>query len=41
MYRLTSYRLFIFGPYVLCRNGYVQDVSYHYAEYHGHQVPWK
>jgi len=30
-----------FWPYVLCRNRYVQDVSYHYAEYHGHQAPWK
>ena len=28
-----------FGPYVLTRDGKVQDVNYHYKVYHGYEVP--
>lgn len=24
-----------YGPYILCKNGYIQVVEYHYKHYHG------
>lgn len=29
----------VFGPYILLRNGYIQDVNYHYRFYHNMNVP--